>query len=85
MNYQYLQILWNLSTSKNQLFIIIIHYTQDHTREYFMDKFTAQYCTLPIHTVAYQCEDDRSANCDIIQLYIYAVVVFRCKEEIRSF
>ena len=25
-----------------------------------MDKFTAHYSTLPIHTVAYHCDDDRS-------------------------
>ena len=44
--------------------VIIIHsYTlQDHTREYFMDKFTAHYSTIPIHTVAYQCEHDDRYN-----------------------
>ena len=33
--------------------------TQDHTRQYFIEKLTAHYATLPIHTVAYQCDDDR--------------------------
>ena len=27
-----------------------------------MDKLTAHYSTLPIHTVAYQCDDDRSVG-----------------------
>ena len=43
--------------------IIIIHCTQDHTRQYFMDKFTAHYSTIPIHTVAYQCEHDDRLAC----------------------
>ena len=46
------------SYSDNECTVLL---TQDHTREYFMDKLTAHYSTLPIHTVAYHCDDDRLA------------------------
>ena len=54
-----------LVTDGNQV-VIILKYKwleyyctpQDHSREYFMNKLTTHYCTLPIHTVAYHCDDD---------------------------
>ena len=55
--------------------IIIIYCTQDHTREYFMDKFTTRYCTLPIHTVAYQCQDDDRLAC--YNNCLYMTVIFK--------
>ncbi|XP_065899947.1 von Willebrand factor A domain-containing protein 3A-like isoform X2 [Dysidea avara] len=37
--------------------ILVSDGNQNHTREYFMDKISSHYSNLPIHTVAYHCDD----------------------------